>query len=318
VRSYRAEVYTKPKGTTEWIIQYKGSPGNLLQFEDLLFTNNDMIQGTALMALQLGNEGGCKTVGMTCIETKERHLSITEFADDSHFTELEALIVLTCPKECLLPNLKGDFEEIEKVLKRNGVMVTVRKKKDYLIENDDLVQDLNKLLHFDAGQQKNANTLLEMSNKIAMSALAAAIRYLELVNDVANHGNFKLELLNLNRFVHLDGAAVSALNIFPKPGTIYTSPSFKWTSLLGVLDHCQTPQGHRLLAKWLKQPLKSIELIRDRHNIVECLLDSSTARSTLHGDYLKRMPDILQYTKKLMRKKTTLQDIFRLYQVKNR
>ena len=315
VKSYRVEVFSKSKGANEWTVQYKGSPGNLLQFEDLLFSNNDMVQGSALIALQLKNDGKTKTVGMACIETNDRTFSVTEFADDDFFGELEALIVLLGPKECILPGMDGDFGIMKKLLERNGVMVTMRKKNDFAVEKDDLVQDLNKLLHFAAGQQESANTLPEISKTIAMSSLGAAIHYLELINEPTNHGHFELKLLNLNRFVHLDGAAVSALNIFPKPGVMHSSASFKWQSILGVVDRCRTPQGHRLIAQWLKQPLRSYELIKDRHDIVECLVDSTTTRSALHDDHLKRMPDILAYTKKLMRKKCSLQDIFKLYQV---
>lgn len=43
----------------------------------------------------------------------------------------------------------------------------------------------------------------------------------------------------------------------------------------------------------LQQPLRDEELIRDRHNIVECLVEASTARTTLYEDHLKRLPDIL-------------------------
>jgi DNA mismatch repair protein MSH2 len=93
--------------------------------------------------------------------------------------------------------------------------------------------------------------------------------------------------------VHLDAAAVSALNIFPKPGTPMNSPSFKWQSILGVLDRCRTPQGHRLMAQWLKQPLRNQETIKDRLDIVECLVDGVSARAELHDDYLKRFPDII-------------------------
>lgn len=93
------------------------------------------------------------------------------------------------------------------------------------------------------------------------------------------------------------------------------SIAFKWHSVLGVLDRCRTPQGHRLMAQWLKQPLRSYDIIKDRHDIVECFVDSATVRSELHDIHMKRLPDILIVVKKLLRKKASLQDIFRLYQV---
>lgn len=91
----------------------------------------------------------------------------------------------------------------------------------------------------------------------------------------------------------MDAAAVSALNLLPKPGTATNSNAYRWQSILGVLDRCQTPQGHRLMTHWVKQPLRSGELINDRHSIVQCFVDASTARAELYEDHLKRMPDIL-------------------------
>lgn len=200
-------------------------------------------------------------------------------------------------------------------MERNGVLITIRKKSEFAIEKSELIQDLNKLIRFENGQQETVNTLPEISKTIAMSALGAAIKYLELSSDQANLGHYEMNLLNLNRYVHLDAAAVSALNIFPKPGTPMNSTTFRWQSILGVLDRCRTAQGHRLLSQWLKQPLRNEASIKDRHDIVECFIDSSRTRNELHDDYLKRMPDIMMLGKKLMRKKASLQDIFRLYQI---
>lgn len=69
------------------------------------------------------------------------------------------------------------------------------------------------------------------------------------------------------------------------------------------------------MAQWVVQPLRNWDMINDRHNIVECLIDATHVRAQLHDDYLKRFPDIMVLSKKLMRKRASLQDIYRLYQV---
>lgn len=165
---------------------------------------------------------------------------------------MEATIVLLGPKEALLPSMEKEFEGIVKLLERNNVMVTTRKKNEFSLEKSDLVQDLNHLLHFEDGQKESAHSLPELKMRLAMSSLAAAIKYLDLMSDSCNLGHYKIILMNLNRFVHLDAAAVSALNLLPKPGTAINTPAYKWQSILGVLDRCQTPQGHRLMAQWVK------------------------------------------------------------------
>lgn len=236
-------------------------------------------------------------MGIACVEQNEQTFSVIEFDDNDFWSELEATIVLLGPKEALLPSRENEFEQIAKLLERNNVLVTVRKRTDFSVDKSDLIQDLNKLLLFGKGQQENANSLPELKMTIAMSSLNAAIKYLDLMSDSCNMGHYKVILMNLNRFVHLDAAAVSALNLMPKPGTSITSAAYKWQSILGVLDRCKTPQGHRLMAQWIKQPLRNAQLITDRHRIVECLVDASTARSDLYEEHLNRMPDILMLGK---------------------
>lgn len=47
------------------------------------------------------------------------------------------------------------------------------------------------------------------------------------------------------------------------------------------------------MAQWVKQPLRSEAIIKDRHDIVQCFIDASTARVDLHDGYLKKMPDVM-------------------------
>ena len=51
------------------------------------------------------------------------------------------------------------------------------------------------------------------------------------------------------RYMRLDTAAALALNVEAAPG------ENEAYSLVGVLNHCRTPQGQRLLKQWIKQPL---------------------------------------------------------------
>lgn len=312
VRNLRVEVYVKHD---DWQLEYRGSPGNLLQFEDILFANKEVLVGNSIMSLQIKLEGGTqRRVGVAAVEQNDCTFQLFEFVDDDFFTELEATVVLLGPKECLLPAADGEYAAVKALLERNGVMSTVPKRGS-AAERNDLLQDLNRLLRFAKGQQEDANGLKELQMKLAAEALRVAIKYLDLINDAGNLGHYELKQLDLKRFVHLDSAAVAALNLMPNPGTHPSMPSYRWQSILGVLDHCRTPQGHRLMAQWVKQPLRSSEILNDRHNIVQCLLESPETLDTLSLDYLKRIPDILMLTKKLMRRKANLQDLFRIYQV---
>lgn len=166
----------------------------------MLFNNNEMDIGTMLIALNFKIENQQKKIGVASIDANERLFSIIEFIDDDFFSELEALIVLLGPKECVIPSGEGDFQTIKTLLDRNNVMATITKKTEFNLEKSDLVQDLKKLLKFKEGQQESAHTLPEMTQTIAMSALAAGLKYLNLVGDTCNLGLFEIKILDLKRY----------------------------------------------------------------------------------------------------------------------
>lgn len=55
IKQYRVEVYVKPSQSknNDWNIEYKGSPGNLSQFEEILFENNEVMFNSAVMAVNV-------------------------------------------------------------------------------------------------------------------------------------------------------------------------------------------------------------------------------------------------------------------------
>lgn len=123
---------------------------------------------------------------------------------------------------------------------------------------------------------------------------------------------FKLNQIEQSRYLRLDSAAIKALNIEPQIDS--TNPNLHGNSVASVLtllDKCRTAQGHRLIAQWVRQPLKDLSLIKERHDIVELLVKNNELRSVLSEDYLKRIPDLQQLAKKLARKKSTLQDCYK-------
>lgn len=79
-------------------------------------------------------------------------------------------------------------------------MITATKRSDFAISKSDIVQDLNRLIRFEKGQQASANTLPELAKTLALTALGATIKYLDLAADSCNLGHFQIKLLNLNRY----------------------------------------------------------------------------------------------------------------------
>jgi DNA mismatch repair protein MSH2 len=67
----------------------------------------------------------------------------------------------------------------------------------------------------------------------------------------------------------------------------------------------------RLLAQWLRQPLRDRSAIVERHDVVQVILQDAEMRQMLRDEHLRRIPDLQALAKKLGRKKAGLQDCYR-------
>lgn len=313
IRQYRVEVYVR-SSQNEWIIEYRGSPGNFSQFEEILFDNVDIDFTNSVMGVKLCANN---VVAICSINMTDVHFEVCELNDNDSFLELETVIIQIGPKECVIPSGEtSDLAALRKVLNRNGILVANMKKSDFAC--DEIFQDLNRLLYFAEDQQRNAAAYTETNLKEAMSCLQAVIRFLNLTGDSKNFNQYKLTTLDAHRFVRLDNSALYALNIFPKSQSqssdgFANQTALKTNSLKGLLDYCVTPQGRRLLEQWIKQPLKDYNLINERLDIVEAFVKDPESKNMLMKDKLGRMVDLIPLSKKLASKKTTLQDCYRIY-----
>ncbi|XP_053605013.1 DNA mismatch repair protein Msh2 isoform X2 [Plodia interpunctella] len=316
VRRYRVEIYVAEGSvkSNEWTLKYKGSPGYLSQLEEVLGEGLGVSEENSpcLMAVNIKTDPVTKgrLLGVACVSVCEYELSAAEFTDDDLLTGLETLVVQTAPSECLVPTADNDdYKALQKVMDRANITLTKLKKSEFSTEG--LIQDLNRLLKFKEGQSQDANSFPETSKETAMTSLAAAVKYMSLLSDNTNFGRFRIITLQTECFLHMDAAALSALNVFPELGDNSNSPS---RSLYGFLDRCRTQHGKRLLAQWLRQPLRDINLINERLDVVELLVNSSQLRLQLHDDHLRRIPDLQALARRLTRKKANLHDCYKIYQ----
>ena len=87
--------------------------------------------------------------------------------------------------------------------------------------------------------------------------------------------------------LQLDSTAQAALNLFPSQET-----SDKYGALLGVLSKGQTPMAPRLLKEWLLSPLVDMPQLQRRHNYVALLLADTDLFHALHGELLRKFPNL--------------------------
>ncbi|KAJ2064072.1 MSH2 protein [Coemansia sp. S146] len=310
----RVEIYapqdsSSKQGGGSWKVSRTASPGNLQQVEELLFANSEMVAVPLVMAVTFKVTVDQMQCGVAFVDPAQRSMGVCEFTDNDVFSNLESLVIQLGVRECLVEKETAmrhlEHTKLVGVLERCGVVVTERARSQFA--STDMEQDLGRLLELTVP----VASLTELDLKGAIGALAAIIQYLNLLMDETNFGSYSLSTHSLAQYMKLDASAVQALNLVPSP----QDGSSKTMSLLGLLNHCKTSQGQRLLAQWLKQPLLSIEAIEDRLGLVEIFFADSETRNTLRSVHLRAMPDFKRLSSRFQRGFATLQDIVRVYQV---
>lgn len=67
----------------------------------------------------------------------------------------------------------------------------------------------------------------------------------------------------------------------------------------------------RLLTQWIRQPLRDLNKINERLDIVETFVTDTDIRQQLFDQHLRTIPDLQALMRKIQRKKANLQDCYR-------
>ncbi|RAL10893.1 uncharacterized protein BO97DRAFT_435759 [Aspergillus homomorphus CBS 101889] len=276
----RIEIWTSSGGRGAWKRTKQASPGNLQDVEEELGSVGALSLDAAapiILSVKISAKAGeARSVGV-------------EFLDNDVYSNFESLVIQLGVKECLV-QLDAGRKDVD-----CGIAVSERAAADFGVR--DIEQDLTRLLR----DERSAGSLLPQTEwKLAMGAAAALIKYL----------GYQLYQHDLAQFMKLDASALRALNLMPGP-----RDGSKSMSLFGLLNHCKTPVGSRLLAQWLKQPLMDRAEIEKRQQLVEAFVVDTELRQTMQEEHLRSIPDLYRLAKRFQRKQATLEDVVRVYQV---
>ncbi|KAJ2901814.1 uncharacterized protein MKZ38_001352 [Zalerion maritima] len=305
----RIEIYQSSGGRMNWKIVGQASPGNLQDVEDEL--GGQIESAPMMLAVKMSTKTTeARTVGVCFADASVRELGVSEFLDNDLYSNFESLLIQLGVKECLIVQEKADKEKdpeltkLKQIIDNCGVAITERPAGDFGIR--DIDQDLARLLK----DGQTASMLPQADLKLAMGSASALIKYLGVLQDQSNFGQYQLYQHDLAQFMKLDAAALKALNLMPGP-----RDGAKTMSVYGLLNHCKTPIGSRLLSQWLKQPLMSKDEISKRQVLVEAFVNNTELRQIMQEEHLRSVPDLYRLAQRFQRKRATLEDVVRAYQV---
>lgn len=293
-----------------WKITKQASPGNLQDVEEELGGQFDA--APMILAVKVSAKASeARNVGVCFADASVRELGVSEFLDNDLYSNFESLLIQLGVKECLIQVDKSEKDvemaKLKTIIDSCGIAISERSPSDFGIK--DIDQDLARLLK----DEKATGTLPQTDLKLAMGSAAALIKYLGVLHDPSNFGQYQLYQHDLSQFMKLDASALKALNLMPGP-----RDGSKTMSLYGLLNHCKTPVGSRLLAQWLKQPLMSKDEIEKRQQLVEAFVEDTELRQTMQEEHLRSLPDLYRLAKRFQRKLANLENVVTAYQVVTR
>ncbi|KAI8259442.1 MSH2 protein [Colletotrichum tropicale] len=305
----RIEIWESTGGRMNWKVVKQASPGNLQDVEEDL--GGQIENAPMILAVKISTKASeARSVGVCFADASVRELGVSEFLDNDLFSNFEALLIQLGVRECLIQTDKADkakdpdLTKLKQIIVNCGVAISERSGGEF--GTKDIEQDLARLL-----KDERATTLLPQTDlKLAMGSAAALIKYLGVLHDPSNFGQYQLYQHDLSQYMKLDAAALKALNLMPG-----ARDGAKTMSLYGLLNHCKTPVGSRLLSQWLKQPLMSKEEITKRQQLVEAFVNDTELRQTMQEEHLRSVPDLYRLAKRFQRGKANLEDVVRAYQV---
>ncbi|MAU17350.1 MAG: DNA mismatch repair protein MutS [Muricauda sp.] len=213
---------------------------------------------------------------------------------------------------------EGSVEQLDKLLQNfspNEVLVSKNHKKDFvdyfgnqyhsffledwIFQEDYAKESLNH--HFGTKNLKGFG--VEHLNH-GIIASGAVLHYLsETQHSRLQHIN-KIQRIAEEEYVWMDRFTIRNLEL-------YHSSHQNAVTLLDIIDKTISPMGGRLLKRWLALPLKNVEKIKERHQVVSFLKNTDEQLNKIQG-YIRQMGDLERLISKLATGKINPKEVVQL------
>ncbi|MEQ5792512.1 DNA mismatch repair protein MutS [Muricauda sp. NFXS6] len=213
---------------------------------------------------------------------------------------------------------QGSVEQVDKLLQNfspNEVLISKNHKKDFvecfgnqfhsffledwIFQEDYAQESLNH--HFGTTTLKGFG-IDHLNHGIIASG--AVLHYLsETQHSRLQHIN-KIQRIAEEEYVWMDRFTIRNLEL-------YNSSHQNAVTLLDIIDKTISPMGGRLLKRWLALPLKNVEKIQQRHQVVAYLKDEDEQLNKIQG-HIKQMGDLERLISKLATGKINPKEVVQL------
>jgi DNA mismatch repair protein MutS len=213
---------------------------------------------------------------------------------------------------------EGSVEQVDKLLQNfapNEVLVSKNHKKefaeyfgnqyhsffteDWIFQEDYAQESLNN--HFGTKTLKGFG--IDHLNH-GVIASGAVLHYLsETQHSRLQHIN-QIQRIAEEEYVWMDRFTIRNLEL-------YHSPHQNAVTLLDIIDHTLSPMGGRLLKRWLALPLKNLEKIQQRHQVVAHLKEHDGQLEKMQH-WIKQMGDLERLISKLATGKINPKEVIQL------
>ena len=244
------------RGITELVTPGVAMSDNVLNYKENKF----------LAAVHFG-KGAC---GVAFLD-----ISTGEFlTGEGTFDYVEKLLANFQPKEVLYDKARRD--DFERYF---GSRLCVFELDDWVFTDQTARQKL--LKHFGTKSLKGFGVEHLHNGVIAAGAI---MQYLEITQHTHINHITTLSRIEEERYVRLDRFTIRSLEIVQPMAE-------DGASLLGVIDKTTTPMGGRMLRRWMVFPLKDLNPIRERHDIVEYFFRDTAFRQGIDEQF-QRVGDL--------------------------